>query len=87
MNDAEKQIVIDLIKAQGAEPDEEYIQAIIDGSYDFDTQAEIREYLADKESIRNLRKLGYDGIIDIMDRDINANEYIVFNSNQIQLIK
>jgi hypothetical protein len=77
--------VIDLIKAQGAEPDEEYIQAIIDGSYDFDAQAEIREYLSDKESMRNLRKLGYDGIIDIMDRNINANEYIVFNSNQIKV--
>lgn len=86
LNEAEKQIVIDLVKAQGAEPDEEYIQSIIDGSYDFDAQAEIREYLSDKESMRNLRKLGYDGIIDIMDRNINANEYIVFNSNQIKTI-
>lgn len=85
LNEAEKQIVIDLIKAQGAEPDEEYIQAIIDGSNDFDAQAEIREYLSNKESMRNLRKLGYDGIIDIMDRNINANEYIVFNSNQIKV--
>ena len=86
LNEAEKQIVIDLIKTQDAEPNEEYIQSMIDAACDFDAQAEIREQLADKDSMRNLRKLGYDGIIDIMDRDINANEYIVFNSNQIQQI-
>lgn len=85
LNPDEQQIVIDLVKSQGVEPNDEYIQAMIDGASDFDAQSEIREQLADKESMRNLRKLGYDSIIDIMDRDINANEYIVFNSNQIKV--
>lgn len=85
LNPDEQQIVIDLVKSQGVEPNDEYIQAIIDGTSDFDAQSEIREQLADKESMRNLRRLGYDSIIDIMDRDINANEYIVFNSNQIKV--
>lgn len=85
LNPDEQQIVIDLVKSQGVEPNDEYIQSIIDGASDFDAQSEIREQLADKESMRNLRRLGYDSIIDIMDRDINANEYIVFNSNQIKV--
>lgn len=87
LNESEKQVVIDLIKSQGVEPNDEYIQSIIDSASDFDAQSEIREQLSDKESVRNLRKLGYDGIIDIMDRSIGANEYIVFNANQIKVIE
>ena len=83
LNAEEKQVIIDLIRSQGVEPNEEYIQSIIDAACDFDAQSEIREQLAHKESMRNLRKLGYDCIIDTMDSSIGAVEYIVFNSNQI----
>lgn len=90
LNAEEKQIVIDLTRVfddLSAEPSEEYIQNTIDAACDFDAQGEIREQLSHKDILKNIKKLGYDGIIDIMDRNINANEFIVFNSNQIVTVK
>lgn len=82
----EKDIVVNLVKILGGEITDENLQTMVDNASDFETQNYIREYLSEKDARKQLYKM-YDSIIDIMDRDVNALEYIVFSSNQIKLVE